>query len=148
VLWSNQLLEEDAKLADLTLGACEKGGHWALIPDKLQIETKDKSFTDSIAELKSEYVQADVISFSAALLLHAVKHRQDPRLYSTTYGWCQDPRIGTELQKLESEALYGGGGPRALYAGAFDAFGLSVDGEGPGVVTSNQGCTAVWNFAT
>jgi hypothetical protein len=148
VLWSDWFIKDDPKLADLTLSACGKGGHWALIPDESQDETKQLNFNDSVAALKGEYVQADVISFSAALLLHAVKLRQSPRLYRNSLGWCQDPRQGTDLGKLDIEALYGGGGPYALCVGNFNALGLTVDLLDSGRINLARGCAALWNFST
>jgi hypothetical protein len=146
IFYSDWFIERDQGLADLILSACCKGGQWALIPDKVQIETKWLNFNDSVSALKSEYVQADVISFSATLLLYAVKYPRSPRLYSKTYAWCQDPRIGTLLEKIDGEACYGGGSPRALYVGAFDACGLLVGFRDSGHVNSGQGCAALWNF--
>jgi len=148
VLWSKQFLKEDAELAELTLAACGKGGHWALIPYKFQIETMGKNFNDSVAALKSEYVQADVISFTSALLLHAVKYPHNPRLYPDTVGWCKDQRIGTYTEKLTSKSGYPADSLHSLSVGLFTAAGLDVVWDNPLSVTLFRGCAAIWNFGT
>jgi hypothetical protein len=147
VLCSDWFIERDEQLADLTLAACGKGGHWALIPNTLQSKTMGLELNQSVLALKSEYIQADVISFAAALLLHSVKHPQSPRLYREYNGWCQDPRLGTNLEKIDREALYAGS-PRVLFTGEFREHGLLVNWDSPIHNFVSRGCAAVWNFGT
>jgi hypothetical protein len=147
LIFSDDFIKNDKKLAGLTLTACRRSCHWALIPETLQVDTKKLNFNDSVAALKNEYVQADVISFSAVLLLYALKYPHT-RLYPDTYGWCEDPRIGTYLEHIDGEACYGGGASRALYVGNLGFNGLRFERTHSGDFVGNRGCAAAWNFGT
>ena len=147
-LYSEWFIKERNPIAALTLSQVGQSGHWLLIPDKFPPGTESKGFDASAAELKRAYgqyySQADVISFTTALLLNEFQNRE--RLYPDTWAWCRDPRLST---LLEDAGCFGGGGrSSALYVGGFSASGLDVYGLDPGDVFSTLGCAASWNFGT
>ena len=148
VLFNDWFTNDQDPLGNITLNAVEKSGHWALIPDQFPKGTESKGIIDSAQALKGlypeSYIQPDVISFTAPLLLHALKNNY--RLYKDTWAWCSDPREGTHL--FDENHCFGGGCSRALRVGYFDANGLWVLQVTPGYVDSSLGCAAVWNFGT
>ena len=148
VLFNDWLTNDQDPLGNITLNAVEKSGHWALIPDQFPKGTESKGVIDSAQALKGlypeSYIQPDVISFTAPLLLHALKNNY--RLYKDTWAWCSDPREGTHL--FDEKHCFGGGCSRALRVGRFNANGLWVRRDDPGNVSSSLGCAAVWNFGT